>query len=99
MTLYADTCSITAMSLLYGRYDMVKCMCYMGLESNGCFMAGGALTGGHYRTNIISGVGHPRLDSVVPLVLCTAAYNILGTSMTYKALCFYALNYLGDCCR
>jgi hypothetical protein len=34
---------------------------------------------GHYRTNIISGVGHPRLDSVVPLVLCTIPYSGWGT--------------------
>jgi hypothetical protein len=55
---------------------MVKCMCYMGLESNGCFMAGVALTGGHYRTNIISSVDPPRSDSVMPLVLCMVACNI-----------------------
>jgi hypothetical protein len=28
--------------------------------------------------NIISSVGHLRSDSVVPLVLCTIAYNIQG---------------------
>jgi hypothetical protein len=28
---------------------------------------------GHYRMDIISGVGHPRLDSVVTLVLCMVA--------------------------
>ena len=37
---------------------MVKCVCYMGLGFNGCFMASTALTSGHYRTNIIGGVGH-----------------------------------------
>jgi hypothetical protein len=26
---------------------------------------------GHYRIDVVSGVGHPRSDSVVPLVLCT----------------------------
>jgi hypothetical protein len=30
---------------------------------------------GHYRTDIISSVGHPRLDLVVPLVLCMVACN------------------------
>jgi hypothetical protein len=35
----------------------------------------------HYRIGIIRGVGHPRLDSVVPLVLCTVACNIRGTSI------------------
>ena len=41
-----------------------------------CFMAGAALMGGHYRTNIISGVGHPRSDLDVSLVLCMVTYNI-----------------------
>jgi hypothetical protein len=49
---------------------MVKYVCYMGLGSNGCFVTTIALTDGHYRTNIISSVGNPKLDSVVPLVLC-----------------------------
>jgi hypothetical protein len=38
-------------------------------------LASAALMSGHYRTNIISGVGHPRSDLVVPLVLCTVACN------------------------
>jgi hypothetical protein len=29
-----------AMGLLYGLYDIVKCVCYMVLRSNGYFMAG-----------------------------------------------------------
>jgi hypothetical protein len=53
----------------------------MGLESNGCFMIVAALTGGYYRTNIISDMGHRRSDSIVPLVLCTVAYNIWGTGV------------------
>jgi hypothetical protein len=60
---------------------MVICVYYMGLGSNGCFMASAALTDGHYRTYIISNVGHPRLDSIVPLVLCTIVYNIWGTDV------------------
>jgi hypothetical protein len=55
---------------------MVKCVCYMGLRSNGCFMASEAVIGGHYKTDIISSVGDLKSDSVVPLVLCTVAYNI-----------------------
>ena len=42
-------------------------------------MAGAALNGGHYRTDIISGVDHLRLDSVVLLVLCMVACNSWGT--------------------
>jgi hypothetical protein len=54
------------------------CVCYMSLGSIGCFMANATLMGGHYRTNIISSVGHLRLNLVVPPVLCTVAYNIWG---------------------
>jgi hypothetical protein len=43
----------------------------MGLGSNDCFVTGAALMDGHYRTDIISGVGHLRSDLVVPLVLYT----------------------------
>jgi hypothetical protein len=60
---------------------MVKCVCYMGLGSNGSFMASVALTGSHYKTDIINGVSHSRSDSVMQLVLCTVAYNIQGTSV------------------
>ena len=56
-------------------------VCYIGLGSNGCFMAGEALTCGHYRTDIISDVGHPMSDAIVPLVLCMVAYNIRGTGV------------------
>ena len=55
---------------------MVKCVCYMGLGSNGYFMAGTVLMGGYYKIDIISDVGHPRLDSVILQVLRTIAYNI-----------------------
>jgi hypothetical protein len=63
---------------------MVKCVCYMGLGSNGCFMTGATLMGGYYMTNIISGMGHPRLDSVVLLVLYLVAYNIWSTSVVLQ---------------
>jgi hypothetical protein len=57
------------------------CVYYMGLGSNGCFTADAALMGSHYRMDIISGVGHPRSDSIIPLVLCMVAYNIQGTGV------------------
>jgi hypothetical protein len=63
---------------------MVKCVCYTGIGFNGGFVADIALTGGHYRMDIISRVGHPRSDSVVPLVLCTVAYNIRGTDVVLQ---------------
>ena len=39
---------------------------------------------GHCSTYIISGMGHPRSDWVVPLVLCTVAYNIKGTGVVLQ---------------
>jgi hypothetical protein len=81
MIWYASTCGITAMGLLYGLYDMVKCVCYMSLGSNGCFMADAAVTGGHYRINIINGVDYLRSDSIMLLLVCMVAYNIRGTGI------------------
>ena len=60
---------------------MIKCVCYMELGSNGFFMIGATLTDSHYRANIISSVGHLRSDPIMPLMLCTIAYNIQGTSV------------------
>jgi hypothetical protein len=48
------------------------------------FMAGAPLTGGHYRMDIISGISHPRSDSVMPLLLCTVTYNIQGTGVVLQ---------------
>ena len=62
---------------------IVKCVCYMSLGSNGCFMAGTALMDGHYRMYIISGVGHPKSDLIVLLVLCMVAYNIFRALVLY----------------
>ena len=39
---------------------------------------------GHYRTDFISGVGHPRLDSVMPLVLSMVACNGWGTDIVLQ---------------
>jgi hypothetical protein len=39
---------------------------------------------GHYRTDIISGVGHPRSDSVVPLVSCVVACNGWNTDIVLQ---------------
>ena len=63
---------------------MVKNVCYMGLGSYGCFMIEATFMGSHYKTDIISGVGHPRLDLIVPLVLCMVAYNIWGISIVLQ---------------
>jgi hypothetical protein len=63
---------------------MIKCVCYMGLGSNGSDQTSVALMGSHYKTYIISSVGHPRSNSVVPLVLCMVAYNIRGTAVVLQ---------------
>jgi hypothetical protein len=63
---------------------MVKCVCYMGFESNDCFMVNTALMGDHYRTNIISGLHHLRSDLVVLLILCLVAYNIQGIGVVLQ---------------
>ena len=38
---------------------------------------------GHYKTDVISGVGHPRLDSAVLLVLLTVCYAMAGALALY----------------
>ena len=53
----------------------------MGLGCNGCFVTGAGLMDGHYRMDIISGVAHLKSDSIMPVMLCTVAYNIRGTSV------------------
>jgi hypothetical protein len=42
------------------------------------------LMNGHYRTDIISSVGHSRSDSIVPLVLCTVAMQYPSTSIVLQ---------------
>ena len=41
---------------------------------------------GHYKIDIISGVGHPRSDSVVLLMLCMVACNGWGTGIVQQVL-------------
>jgi hypothetical protein len=42
---------------------------------------------GHYRTNVISDMGHPRSDSVMPLVLRMICCAMVGTlALYYRSL-------------
>jgi hypothetical protein len=66
---------IMAMGLLYKLNNMVKCVCYIDFGPNGYFMTDIALMDHHYRMYIISGMGHPRSNSVMLLVLWTISYN------------------------
>jgi hypothetical protein len=64
---------------------MVKCICYTRLwihwfRDLGATILNGSVTIG--RTSLV-GVGHSRLDSIVPLMLCTVCYAMAG------ALAFY----------
>jgi hypothetical protein len=44
-------------------------------------------TDGHYRTDVISGVGHSRSDSVVPLLLRTVRCAMTGAlTLYYRSL-------------
>ena len=77
MTLYTNTCGIMAMLALWSN------MWIIGPWIQWLFVASAALTDGHYRTDIIRSVGHPRSDSVVALVLCTVVCNGWGTETLY----------------
>jgi hypothetical protein len=46
-------------------------------DTQTCFVS----PSGHYRTNIINGVGYLRSNSVVPLVLCTVVCNGWGNNI------------------
>ena len=48
------------------------------------FVASATLKNGHYRTDIISSMGHPRSDSVMLLMLCAVAYNGRGIGIVLR---------------
>jgi hypothetical protein len=60
------------------------CVCYMGIGSNGYFIADIALKDNHYRMDIVSSVGYSRLNFVVLLVFYTITYNIRGTGVVLQ---------------
>jgi hypothetical protein len=66
---------------------MVKCVC-VGFGSNGYVTKTQPFpTGGHYRTNVISGVGHLRSNSILPLVLRTVCCTMVGAlALYYRSL-------------
>ena len=61
------------------------CVLYEGFGSNGFMTKVQSFPmDGHYRMDIISSVGHPRSNSIVPLVLCTVACNGWGTGIVLE---------------
>ena len=66
----------------------IDCILWSNVYVLGGFGSNGFMTkvqsfpmSGYYRTDIISSVGHPKLDSVVPLVLCMVACNGWSTDI------------------
>jgi hypothetical protein len=61
------------------------CVLYRGFGSNGFVTKVQPFPmDGHYKMDIISGVGHPRLDSVMPLVLCMVTCNGWSTGIVLQ---------------
>jgi hypothetical protein len=58
------------------------CVCG-GFGSNGFVTNDVTISNGYYRTDVISGVGHPRLDSIVPLMLRTVRCAMAGAPTLY----------------
>ena len=70
MTWYTSMCGIMAMDLLYELALWSTCACVGTLDPMVLWpMMQPFPMDGHFRRDVISSVGHLRLDSVVPLVL------------------------------
>ena len=83
MTWYTGMCIIMAMGLLY-RLTLWSVCVWGAFESNGFVIKTQPfLLDGHYRTDVISGVGHPMLDSVMLLVLRTVCCAMAGAPVLY----------------
>jgi hypothetical protein len=73
------------MGLLYRLHIMVKCVCYTGLwihwfHNHCATIPNGSVTIG--QTSLI-GVSHSRLDSIVPLMLCTVCCTMVEALALY----------------
>jgi hypothetical protein len=74
MTWYTGKCGIITVGLLY-MLTLWSNVCVMWALDPIVVPGGTALMGGHYKMNIICGVGHQRSDSIVPLMLCIVVCN------------------------
>ena len=86
MTWYAGTCGINDHGLtIQTSYYGQLCVLYRGFGFTGFMTKVQPFSiDGHYRTDVINGVGHPRSDSVVLLVLRTIVYNGWGISIVLR---------------
>jgi hypothetical protein len=79
-------CGIIAMGLLYGLALWSMCVCVGGggFRSNGFVIKMQPFPmDGHYRTDVINGVGHPRLNPVMSLLLRTVCSAMAGAPTLY----------------
>jgi hypothetical protein len=89
MTWYTDTCGSNGHGLTIHVSFMVKCVYYMGLwihwfRDHGATIPNGLVTIG--RTSLV-GVGHSRLDSIMPLMLRTVYWSMAGAlALYYRSL-------------
>jgi hypothetical protein len=85
ITWYIGTCGSNGYRLTICISFMIKCVCYTGLWINwfrdhGVTIFNGSVT--IEQTSLV-GVGHPRSDLVVPLILCIVYYVIAGVLTLY----------------
>jgi hypothetical protein len=89
MTWYTNTYGSIDHGLTIHVNFMVKCVCYTGLwihwfRDFDATIPNGSVTIG--RTSLV-GVGHSRLDSIVPLMLRTVSYAMVGAlALYYRSL-------------
>ena len=77
---------------IYVNFE-VKFMCYIGLGSNGCFMAGAALTSDHYKTDITLS----QITAPTPLTINNIWKNLnsLYFTITNDSMRFHYLRPIG----
>jgi hypothetical protein len=85
MIWYTGTCGSNGHGLTIHVSFMVKCVCYMGLWihwfcDHGAIIPNGSVITG--QTSLV-GVGYSRLDSIMPLMLCTICCPMVGALVLY----------------
>jgi hypothetical protein len=85
MTWYTGTCGSIGHGLTIHVSFMVKYVCYMGLcihwfRDLDTTILNSSITIG--QTSLV-GVGHSESDSIVPLMLCTLCYAMIGALALY----------------